>query len=114
MSHKMQQRGHCDYYIDDTFLVEIVTLNFNLIFSTCSFLIKHVNTRYLYEYTVDPRTSNGLMFEKLETRTKKFEENPVLKLEQKLESRTKNRHVVAFSLSAWSRWKKGNSPSSEQ
>jgi hypothetical protein len=28
---------------------------------------------------------------------KQFEENPVLKLEQKLESRTKN-HVVAFSL----------------
>jgi hypothetical protein len=47
---------------------------------------------------------------------KKFEENPVLKLEQKLEIRTKNHVVVTWSpsLSAWSRWKKGNSPSSEQ
>jgi hypothetical protein len=41
-------------------------------------------------------------FERFDFRTtwnsnKKFEENPVLKLEQKLESRTKN-HVVAFSL----------------
>jgi hypothetical protein len=41
---------------------------------------------------VGPRTANGFMFEQLETRTKKFEENPVLKLEQKVESRTKN-HV---------------------
>jgi hypothetical protein len=41
-------------------------------------------------------------FERFDVRTtwnsnKKFEENPGLKLEQKLESRTKN-HVVAFSL----------------
>jgi hypothetical protein len=60
-------------------------------------------------------------FERFDVRTtwnskKKFEENPVLKLEQKLESRTKNHVVVTRSpsLSAWSRWKKGNSPSSEQ
>jgi hypothetical protein len=36
------------------------------------------------EYTVDTRTSNGLMFEQFETRIK-FEENLVLKLEQNLE-----------------------------
>jgi hypothetical protein len=47
--------------------------------------------------TVDPRTSNGLMLEQLETRTKQFEENPILKLEQKLESRTKNHVVVTWS-----------------
>jgi hypothetical protein len=33
------------------------------------------------------------MVEQLETRNKKFEENPLLKFEQKLESRTNN-HVV--------------------
>jgi hypothetical protein len=31
------------------------------------------------------------MFKQVETRNKKFEENPVLKLEQRLENRTENR-----------------------
>jgi hypothetical protein len=48
------------------------------------------------------RYSGPSNFERFDVRTtwnsnKKFEENPVLKLEQKFESRAKN-HVVAFSL----------------
>jgi hypothetical protein len=62
--------------------------------------------------TVDPRTSNGLMFEQLETRTKNsrkirfWNSNKNSKVEQRI--------TWSPSLSAWSRWKKGKSPSSEQ
>jgi hypothetical protein len=35
----------------------------------------HIHT-YIYIYTVDPRTSNGLMFEQLETRTKSSRKIP--------------------------------------
>ena len=64
-------------------------------------LLGAVNTsKNNVHYRVDPRTSNGLMFEQLETQTKNSR-----KLEQKLESRTKNYVVVTWSpsLSAWSR-----------
>jgi hypothetical protein len=53
---------------------------------------------FIIQWTLELRTvwcANNLKLEQ------KFEENPVLKLEQKLESRTQN-HVVAFSvLCAW-------------
>jgi hypothetical protein len=64
--------------------------------------ISNPKSIYMNVCSISSKYSEPSNFERFDVRTtwnsnKKFDENPVLKLEQKLESRTTN-HVVAFSL----------------